>query len=79
MGFDPYNRPLKIREFFRDSNSQQGSSLGSVKVHSLTFFALPGACDVTPECPSCNLATPPCLGCESKAKVATLITSPYVH
>jgi hypothetical protein len=34
------------------TNSQRGSSLGSVRVHSLTLsglFALPGACDVTPE------------------------------
>jgi hypothetical protein len=33
------------------TNSQRGSSLGSVRVHSLTLsglFALPGACDVTP-------------------------------
>jgi hypothetical protein len=42
--FDPCNRALKVRESFWDSNSQHGSSLGSVKVHSLTFFALPGAC-----------------------------------
>jgi hypothetical protein len=46
--FDPCNRALKIRESFRDSNSQHGSSLGSVRVHSLTFFALPGLYDVTP-------------------------------
>jgi hypothetical protein len=30
------------------TNSQHGSSLGSVRVHSLTLFALPGACDMTP-------------------------------
>ncbi len=47
--FDPYNRALKIRESFQDSNSQHGSSLGSVRVHSLTLFALPGLYDVTPE------------------------------
>ncbi len=46
--FDPWNRALKIRESFRDSNSQHGSSFGSVRVHALTLFALPGACEVTP-------------------------------
>jgi hypothetical protein len=50
--FDPCNPALKIRESFRDYNSQHGSSLGSslgsVRVHSLTLFALPGACNVTP-------------------------------
>jgi hypothetical protein len=50
--FDPCNYALKIRESFRDSNSQHGSSFVSVRVHSLTLFALPGACEVTPESPS---------------------------
>jgi hypothetical protein len=44
--FDPWNCALKIQESFRDSNSQHGSSLGSVKVHALTLFALPRACEV---------------------------------
>jgi hypothetical protein len=56
MGFDPCNCALKIWEPNWDSNSQHGSSLGSslgsVKVHSLTLFALPGVCDVTPGSPS---------------------------
>jgi hypothetical protein len=43
MGFDPCNCALKVWE----SNSQHGSSLGSVRVHSLTLFALLGACDLT--------------------------------
>jgi hypothetical protein len=47
MGFDTCNRALKIRESFWDSNSQHGSSLGSVRVHSLRLFALSRACDVT--------------------------------
>jgi hypothetical protein len=50
--FDFYNRALKIWESFRDSNSQHGSSLGSVRVHSLTLFAFLGACGVTPRSPS---------------------------
>jgi hypothetical protein len=55
MGFDPCNSAMKIRESIRDSNAHNGSSLGNVRVHSLTFFALfalPGACDVTPGPPS---------------------------
>ncbi len=48
MGFDPCNRALKIRESIWNSNSQHGSSLGSVRVHSLTLFVFSGVCDVTP-------------------------------
>ncbi len=48
MGFDPYNCVLNVRESDWDFNSYNGSSLGSVRVHSLTLFALLGACDVTP-------------------------------
>ncbi len=55
--FDPCNRTLKIRESFRDSNSQHGSSLGSVKAHSLTFLALPGAYGMLSGLP---LGSPPC-------------------
>ncbi len=49
--FDPCNLTLKIRESFWDSNSQHGSSLGSVRVHSLTLFALPEACGALPGLP----------------------------
>jgi hypothetical protein len=67
-----YNRALKILESIWDSNSHVGSSLGSVRVHSLTFFALLGACDVTPRSPLArNLATS-CLGRKPKVRVATL-------
>ncbi len=52
MNFDPCNRALKIWKYFWDSNSQHGSSLGSVRVHSLTLFALPRACEVTLKSPS---------------------------
>jgi hypothetical protein len=41
MGFDPCNHALKIQESFWDLNSQHGSSLGSVRVHALTLFAIP--------------------------------------
>jgi hypothetical protein len=55
MGFDPYNCTLKIWESIWESNSHNGSSLRSVKVHSLTLFTLfvvPGACDVITGPPS---------------------------
>jgi hypothetical protein len=41
MGFDPWNRALKIQKSIWDFNSQHGSSLGSVRVHSLTLFGTP--------------------------------------
>jgi hypothetical protein len=72
MGFNPYNRALKIWESIWDSNSYNGSPLGSVKVHSLTLLAFPGACEVTPGLPSWSTTLqPPCLGCEPKVRVAT--------
>ncbi len=46
MGFDPCNRPLNILGIHWDSNSQNGSPLGSVWVHSLTPPTLPGAWNV---------------------------------
>jgi hypothetical protein len=47
-----------------------------VRVHSLTLFALPGACEVTPGSPSWPATLqPPCLGSEPKARVATRNTS----
>ncbi len=52
MGFGPCNHALKIQESIWDSNSHNGSSLVSVKVHSLKLFALPRACGVTPGSPS---------------------------
>jgi hypothetical protein len=52
MGFDPYNRTLKIWKSIWDSNSQHGSSLWSVRVHSLTLFALPRACEMILGSPS---------------------------
>jgi hypothetical protein len=51
MSFDPCNCALKIQESQMDSNSQHGSSLGSVRVRTLTLFALLGACEVTHESP----------------------------
>jgi hypothetical protein len=52
MGFEPCNCALNIWESIWDSNSHNGSSLGTVRVHSLTLFALLGAYDVTLRSPS---------------------------
>jgi hypothetical protein len=72
MGFDPCNHVLKIWKSIWDFNSQHGSLLGSVRVHSLTFFVLLGACDVTPMSFSWPATLhPPCLGVEPKARVTT--------
>jgi len=49
-----------------DFNSQGGSSLGSVRVHSLTFSFIPGLFLLAH-----NLASP-CLGREPKTKIATM-------
>ncbi len=51
MDFDPCNCILKVWKSIWDSNSHNGSSFRRVRVHSFTFFtffALLGACDVTP-------------------------------
>jgi hypothetical protein len=42
MSFDPCNCPLNIWGINWDSNSQDESSFGSVWVHSLTLFYIPG-------------------------------------
>jgi hypothetical protein len=66
MGFDPCNRPLKIRESIGTP-----TSLGSVKVHSLTLFCTPESmkCDSCASFLARNLESP-CLDREPKAKVA---------
>jgi hypothetical protein len=48
--FNPCNGALKIRESFRDSNSQHGSSLGSVRVHHT--LCTPGSMWSAPWSPS---------------------------
>jgi len=55
------------------SNSQSGSSFGSVKVHSLTLSYTPKRmrCDSHASLLACTLASP-CLGREPKTRVATI-------
>jgi len=52
----------------------KGGSLGSVKVHSLTFLCTPGSmkCDSRASYLALTFASP-CLGCEPKAKVAIVM------
>jgi len=70
--------PLKLLfehlRVHRDSNSQCGSSLGNVRVYSLTFFCTPRS--MWHDSRTSLLATtlqPPCLGCEPKATVTKII------
>jgi hypothetical protein len=47
LGFTPTLGQSRVATIW-DSNSHNGSSLGSIRVHSLTLFAPPGTCDVIP-------------------------------
>jgi hypothetical protein len=71
-GFWPLQFPFEDLEVHWNSNSQNKSSLGSVKIHSLTFFCTPGStrCDSQASLLVHHLANP-CLGHEPKARVAT--------
>jgi len=62
----------KDSKIHRDSNSQNGSSLGSVRVHSLTLSYTPGSmrCGSWASLLAFTLASP-CFGHEPKAKVTT--------
>jgi hypothetical protein len=64
--------PFENLGVHRDSNSQSGSSLGSVRVHSLTLSYTLGSmkCDSRASL-FARTFTSPCLGCEPKVKVAT--------
>jgi acyl-CoA synthetase (AMP-forming)/AMP-acid ligase II len=78
MGFDPCNFSLKIWESIWDSNSHNGSSLGSVRVHSLTLFYTLGSmrCDSRASFLARNLASH-CFGRKPKARVATSSMNMY--
>jgi len=71
INFDPYNRFLKIWESI-GFNSQNESSLGNVRVHSLTFSYTPGSmrCDSWASFLA-RIVASPCLGRKPKARVAT--------
>jgi hypothetical protein len=80
MGFGPYNRSLKIQKFIwtptpkvRTHLGVWRCSLGSVQVHSFTLSHTPGSmkCDSRASLLARTFASP-YLGCEPKAKVATI-------
>jgi hypothetical protein len=63
LSFDPCNYSWKTQKSNWDSNSQDESSRGNVKVHSLTLFCTPGSmrCDFRASLLAHALASP-CLG-----------------
>jgi len=73
MGFDPWNRSLKIRESIGTPTPQVGS-LKSVRVHSLTLSYTPGSirCASRASLLARTLASP-CFGREPKARVAIMM------
>jgi len=67
MDFLPLQSPFEDSGVHRDSTSQSGSCLGSVRVHSSHFPTLPGACSVTLELPlGPQPCKPLCLGRKPK-------------
>jgi hypothetical protein len=72
MGFDPLQLLYEDLGIHRDFNSQNGSSFGSVGVHSLIFSHTPRSmiCDFWASFLAHTLASL-CLGHEPKAKVVT--------
>jgi len=72
-GFWPLQLFFEDSKVHQDSNSQSGSSLGSVRVHSLTLSYTPRSmrCDSQASFLARTLANP-CFGREPKARVATL-------
>jgi hypothetical protein len=86
MSFDPYNHALKIWKSIWDFNTQHGSSFESMRVHSLTLFALLDACDVTPGSPSWpatlqpfTLVTSPSLGLRHSPYNVPILSSEGIH
>jgi hypothetical protein len=74
LSFYPCNRSLKIWESIWDSNFQDESSFGSVKVHSLTLFRTPGSmrCDSHASVLAHTFASL-YIGHEPKTKVVTVM------
>jgi len=71
--WDSHLNPSRSWEHVKDSNSQSGNSLGSVRIHSLTLSYTPKSmrCDFQACFLAHNLASP-CLGREPKARVVTI-------
>ncbi len=75
LGFWPLQSLSEHSGVHRDSNSQHGNSLGSVRVLSLTLFFTPGGMKMW--LPglilACTLSSPFCLGRKPKVRVATIL------
>jgi hypothetical protein len=73
LSFDFYNHSIKIWESIWDSNSQDESSLGSVRVLSFTLFYTPRSmrCDSRASLLACTFVNH-CFGREPKVRVVTM-------
>jgi len=71
LRFDLWNRPLKIRKSI-GTPTPKVEPFGGVKVHSLTPFHSQEYVVWLPASFLAHNLTNPCLGCEPKARVATL-------
>jgi hypothetical protein len=79
MGFDPYNRPLKIRESIGTSTLKMGIHLGVWSFIPSYSFALPGTWDVIPGFPfwptilqALTLVASPRLGLRHEATMCSM-------
>jgi hypothetical protein len=72
-GFWPLKLLSKSLGVHWDSNSQNGNSLGNVRVHSLTLSYTPGStrCDSRAS-PLARTLASPCFDCEPTSRVVTL-------
>jgi hypothetical protein len=72
MSFDLFHCYVKIWESIWDSDSQNGNSFGSTKVHSFTLFYTSGSmrCDFWASLLARTFVSP-CIGHKPKARVAT--------
>jgi hypothetical protein len=83
MGFDPYNRPLKVHESIRTPTPKMGIYLGIWRFIPSHYFALSKAWDVTPGFPSwptmsqaLTLVVSPRLGLQHEAIMCSMEVVP---
>jgi hypothetical protein len=82
MGFDPYNRSLKIQESIETPTPKVGVHLGVWRFisHTLPYFQPPRSmkCDSWASFLAHTFINP-CLGNKPKAKVVTLVLANHIH
>ncbi len=78
--FWPLQLPFENLWIHQDSNSQNGSSLGNVEVHSFTFSYIFGnmKCDFRASF-LVHIFVSPYFGCKLKAKVVTMCELMYIN